>query len=211
MQQPHSQAPGVRTRELTLPWGLSGTSEQLWGHRGWGSCPSQHVCGLKGLRGQGLRSPWGLKSASQAPHIPIPTASGWLGKDPFPPAGSFRDPPCHPPLGPSLFQAARILTQRCWSGVGAQVAPENSHWAAQDQNPGPTGCCLHPALSPGAEGFSKAGTGVPQAPPPTPGCLVSELQQLWAMSSLSGPAPVAQPGGPFTASTEGSQGPQGQP
>lgn len=93
--------------------------------------------------------------------------------------------------------------------MGAPAAPENSHWAAQDQNPGPAGCCLCPALSLRAEGSSKAGTGVPQAPPP-PGGLVPKWQQLWAVSSLSGPARVAQPGGPFTASTEGAQGPQGQ-
>ena len=52
----------------------------------------------------------------------------------------------------------------------------------------------------------KLGLGPPS---PAPGCLVSKWQQLRAVSSLSGPARVAQPGGPFTAFTEGAQGPQG--
>lgn len=76
--------------------------------------------------------------------------------------------------------------------MGAPAAPENSHWAAQDQNPGPAGCCLCPALSLRAEGSSKAGTGVPQAPPPPrrPGAQVAAAlgRELTLGSSTCGPA-----------------------
>ena len=74
--------------------------------------------------------------------------------------------------------------------MGAPAAPENSHWAAQDQNPGPAGCCLCPALSLRAEGSSKAGTGAPKPRPWLPGVQVAAApgRELTLGSSTCGPA-----------------------
>ena len=65
------------------------------GWRGWGSCLSQHTWGLKGLGGQGLRSPRGLKSALWVPHTPIPTASDWARTPCHPLAASATAAPIH--------------------------------------------------------------------------------------------------------------------
>ena len=67
---------------------------------------------------QGARSEKhpGTEACFAGPSHPHPHSKR-LGKDPLPPTGSFKDIPPHPHPGPSLFQAARILTQRLeWGG-----------------------------------------------------------------------------------------------
>lgn len=195
------------TRELIFPCGLSGTSERLWGWRGWGSCLTQHILGLKGLRGQGLRSPQGLKSALWVPHTPIPTASDWARTPCHPLTASATAAPTHTPRPKSLPGCKDPDTKMPeWGGGPRQhqrTATGLLRVRALDLP------AAAPVLASALELKApvKLGLGSPKGPP---GCLVSEWQQLWAVSSLSGPTPVAQPGDPLTASSEGSQGPQGQ-